>query len=308
MTTEAETIAALATQADETLRTSVLDLPVEVPALVAVDVHDDRSVKLSDLERLLPEPRRPRGTVTVLGEASFVHAVNRWGWHERTAVYVDTGTLTMVAILNDAHPANETATEVAAGEYGVPAGWRDHRVNYVAPLSEAVKPWADLSGEFAGQQDFAEFIEANMGAVADPSGRDLYEIVTTLEGTVGASWKHHHRDTDGSRVFHYAEDTTASAGQAGELAIPPTFTLAVPGFEGGDPRAIEAKLRYRIGAGGIALGFVLTGFDEIVRDEFQAVIERVHDGLDDEACGEVLLAKAPAEQAPTPSRVDSETF
>jgi len=277
MDTEAEAIADLAQRAD-----TITVVPHELGPSVLVT---DGELAVTDLEGLLPIPRRPTGTVKVLGEASFVHAVNRWGDDATTTVYVDTARKQMTAVLNDVKPDS------------IP-GWRDWRVVYTVPISEAFAPWVDADGALVGQVDFAQFIEENMGAVAEPAGRDLYAIVTTLEGSVEATWKHRHRDADGSRTFHYAEESTAAAGEAGDLTVPPTFTLVVPVFEGGEPREIVAKLRYRVNGGKLLLGFVLTGLGEIVRDEFQAAVERVQDGLDEDAAGEVLLAEAPAVQSP----------
>lgn len=287
--TEAETIAALAVQAND-------DVTV-VPHTLGDDVLVvDRDLTTYDFEHLRDEPRRARGVVDVQAEASFVEAVNRWGSAERAVVYVDTSKLSMVAVLNDVSPHtvdDENTATVIPGP--VAPGWRDHRVAYDVPLSETIAPWVKWSGELMPQADFAQFIEENMGAIASPAGRDLYAMATTLEGHVDARWRHRTRDTDGTRTFEYSEEGSAVATtDAGQVEIPPTFTLAVPVFEGGELREIEAKLRYRLPGGALALGFVLTGFDAIVRDEFQAVIERVHGALDADACTTVLLAKAPA--------------
>ena len=230
--------------------------------------------QLHNLEKLLATPSRKRGNTLLTEAASFIAVVNdqKTG---ATRLYCQTGNKPgFTAVFNDTH---------------VDAGWRDHRATYVPLLSPEWLIWAGANGRQQTQADFAQFIEANLPDIAEPSGADVLAVSRTLEAKKKVNFASSIRLSDGSHQFTYEEDVQGSA-HKGQLKVPEVFVLAIPVFEGSDPRRIEARLRYRIGDGGkLAIWYELVRPHKVIEAATLDLRKQIADGT-----GMTPLAGMPA--------------
>lgn len=207
-------------------------------------------------ERSHPRPFAKRATRAFNDTASFVDYVKAHAVVGETTVFVSPSTAyaraSVEAILDD-HSADK-------------AGWGDHTAGLDLPVSRQLVTWKGYDGKYLGQIEFAEFIEANLPDIVEPDAATLLEVVTSLQSTNRVSFDSAIRLDNGQVQVKYHEDVSATAGAAGSLEIPQTFTIAVPVFEYGPRYAVKARLRYRVREQKLVLAYVLERLDDIERN------------------------------------------
>ena len=251
--TEAATVAELAQQAHD---------PAELEAgkLYLVADHDG-SVKQIDTFDYAPTPLRKKGYLTVANFESFQQYLDKHGLGSETEVIANVTDGTFRAVLN-------------AGDENH-AGWADHTA--ILKLSKSLEwaRWAALSGKLITQTEFAEFIEDNAKDIADPSSAEILEIAQSLQVKRGVEFESGTRLADGNVQFGYRENTTATAGNVGQLSIPEKITLGIRPFKGGDPYAVTALFRYRLHGSQLTMGFKLQDPEKVIEDAFNSVAQDV---------------------------------
>ena len=135
------------------------------------------------------------------------------------------------------------------------------------------------------QVAFAEFIEANFPDIhsadgAGPSGADLLEVATNFKATGKVNFASGTRLQNGTVNFTYQEEINGSAGPKGDIKVPETFFIAVAVFEGGSPYKVEAKLRYRLKDGKLALWFELIRDHKVLEAAFKDVWDQISAGTE----------------------------
>ncbi len=258
---------ALAFAADHLLA-DVIDLGDD---LILVRKRDDEGGETWESYDKRPEsegPRRPTGTTNVYDAASFLAAVERYTVDDDLpTVTRDEQANRLVAVLND---HNGRAT-----------GWRDHQVSLALRRTPEWQAWLDGQG-LGSQVKFAERIEDGLPEIAVPDPATMLEIAQTFHAATSATFQSGNRLVDGRTQFAYLEDVKASAGtKPGTVEIPETFDLAVRPFIGAERYKVTARLRYRLKAGELTIGYTLVRPDEIERDAFTAVATEVQEGLPD---------------------------
>jgi uncharacterized protein YfdQ (DUF2303 family) len=148
------------------------------------------------------------------------------------------------------------------------AGWRRHRAMLVLTPSDEWKDWSDISGKLQPQLEFSEVLEDHLQDIREPDAATLLEIATTLQARKDLKFRSGIRLASGAISFEFDESLDASAGRAGNLAVPETITLALCPFEGVDPYRVTARLRFRIANGSLKLGIVLDRPKVLVKDAF----------------------------------------
>lgn len=208
---------------------------------------------------------RKTGTTTVRDATSFL---TYWGKHHDDAseVYSDVEQLTVTAVLN-AHATDEP-------------NFGDHRLRLELRRTKAWQQWLTHDGKLLDQDTFANFLEDQLPYLNDPDAATMLEIAQSIKATTKAEFQSSSRLQSGERKFSFVEDTKASAGSKGDIAIPETFVIAVPPFEGADAYRMTARFKYRIDRGQLALGYKLEQPEERAKAAFADVLKTIADGLD----------------------------
>lgn len=239
-----------------------------VPAGARVETFDLQELE----EKLALHPRRKKGTVHVQDAESFIAYLDKHGVAE-SEVYADLSRMALVGIIN----GHEAA--LGGRDDSSLAGHRDHRVHLELLPTDAWKAWLAHDRKILSQQQFAEHLEDRADDVVQPDAATMLEIAQSLIATTGVDFKSATRLADGQVQFRYEETATARAGQAGDLEIPQTFALEVSPFEGCPPVQLIARFRYRIGANGLQLFYVLNNPADVARDAFLAYVDTVDDSI-----------------------------
>lgn len=208
---------------------------------------------------------RKTGTTTVRDAASFLtyYAKHK---DDATEVYSDVEALSVTAVLN-AHAA-------ADADFG------DHRLILGLRRTKAWQEWLALDNKLVDQDRFANFLEDQLPYLETPDAATMLEIAQSIKATTKAEFQSSSRLQSGERKFAFVEDTKASAGAKGDLAIPETFTIAVPPFEGAAAYKMTARFKYRLGGGSLALGFKLEQPEERAKAAFADVLGAIAEGID----------------------------
>lgn len=219
----------------------VRQLPNGAPFLLLP--HD---YSMLDAEKTLVAPIRKRGGVVMNDAGSFISYFNL---HKAEGSHIF-GAITPPSFFGQLN-----------GHTGEAAGWGDHTVSYACPLAREWVEWTGYSGKQQNQIQFAEFIETHLpdihGTDGQPTGAELLEVATSFKATSKSNFGSGIRLANGNVDFQFTEETGATAGAKGSIKVPETFFIAVPVFEGGAPYKVEAKLRYRIKDGTLALWYEL---------------------------------------------------
>lgn len=213
-----------------------------------------------ELEKGEETPRRKHERVQFYTAGSLGHYVSKHDVGDGSAVmFADADKATVVAILN-------APTEDAAG-------WSDHRATLKLRVTPEWARWAKYDGSMLGQVEFAELIEQGIPEIAAPPAAELLELAQTFEAAQSAEFRSATRLDSGERVFAFSETIDARAGRDGQLTIPAEFHLALAPFVGSSPRAVVARLRYRLRDGKLTLGYFLDRPDRVLEAAFEEVLE-----------------------------------
>lgn len=199
---------------------------------------------------------------------AFIAYVNRFKATE-TQIFADERSGSIVAII-DYHEA-PTAEFDAAPERCA------HIASFSAEASPEWKEWKSLDGKPQQQERFAEFIENQAPFIVRPSAGEMLEIASSFQASSSASFSKAIRLDNGQVQLQYVEQVNGAAGPKGALQIPKSFDVQLRPFVGCSPTRIEARFRYRIESGRLSLWFDLFRADDVQRESFDVIRERVKD-------------------------------
>lgn len=212
---------------------------------------DPRSCEVVSLEKYLPAPVRKRATVMVRDHDSFIAYVEL---HREagTALFgnLDTHGANFTAVI-DYHRSNGGDLKA-----GAPA-WGEHRCILNLEHTPEWNAWKAADGKGMSQTEFALFLEDNRLDIVDPEAGQLIDIAKSLEATTGSKFLSAVRLENGDRKFTYESQTTARAGERGDITIPEKIKLKLPVFVNGPAFPMEAFFRYRLKDGQLVLFYNL---------------------------------------------------
>lgn len=220
------------------------------------------------LDHLFP-PQFIKQRVTLLDAGSFVEYVNRFK-SPNTLIFanVEAVSATFTAVL-DYHEAND-GTNFAA------------RCAHIATFTTQPTPewteWLAMNKERMTQLEFAEWLEEHAPLFVKPTGAELLEIVTTLEGKQEVRFTSGMRLQSGANELNYEEDINAAGGsgtRAGKLKIPQTVTAGIAPFHGASPYKIEARLKYRIESRKVTFWLETINLAGITRDALILIAKEI---------------------------------
>ena len=225
------------------------------------------------LEDMQDAPSRKKGHVGVKTTDSFVHYVNK---HKQTEsllyAQVDTTNiqtpLVIKAVFNDhqGEHLNETA-----------AGWRDFTASLTPEASHEWKTWNARDGKPMDQFTFAQFLDDNIKDISSqegyPTGTDMLKMALKFELSQDKRIKSAIRIQSGGTNIEYVDDDDAATVE--RMQAFDKFMLGVPTFWMGQAYTLEAKLRYRVREGKLALWYDLVRPDLVVNDAVAKILEDV---------------------------------
>lgn len=225
-----------------------------------------------DLEWVQRSPTSPRGVFRFGAVHSFCDYV---------AAHSNPGDPDACTYISPNPGAERVAVCVLDDHHIGEPGWGRHVATLDLDLDPAFKAWRKADGVLMAQAEFAEFIEDHLPEITDPDGATLLEIVSTITASSSIQFLSAERLADGTRKFTWSEDQTATAGTAGELEIPEAFTIAAPVYLHSGPVTLTARLRYRIGQGGLRIGLKLDRPDDALLTARQEITDTIHANLGD---------------------------
>lgn len=214
------------------------------------------------VEKAQPVPARKRGTVALKDVTSFVAYCEDQGCSSTGYIYADPDARTMTAVFNDHRNIDD-------------GGWRDHRAVLKAEYTPEFDRWMRNSGQHKSQTEFAEFIEDNFADVAGDDAQTLLNVATTIQAKTDINFSSAKRLESGQVQLTYNEVINATAGANGALTIPKTFSLGLKLFKNGAGYLIKARLKYRLGQGGVKFWYELDRPEKSVEDAFSGYVEQV---------------------------------
>lgn len=170
-----------------------------------------------------------------------------------------------------------TITAVVNAPGASSPAWSDHRIVLQLRHTDDWKDWTSGDKKMMSQTEFAEFLEQHAPNIVSPDAATMLELAQTFKAATKVDFESSRRVKSGETQLVYRENTEASAGRRGELAIPDAIRLGVQVYEGGVVYALNARFRYRIVDGALALGYVLERPRDVLRDAFGAICDWVAD-------------------------------
>lgn len=281
--------------------------------LNAILVPPGASVHMEDMraraEKFALRPHRKTGTFALATAASFVAFVNAHKT-EATAVYAGRDNTTFKAVIND-HAGEATAGPVPdsmmvqltdegekIAEAEVPpallemlqhatqrlGGHRDFLATYSCPLSVEWKRWMAKSQHGENKQgmkhtDFVQFLEDNLPDIIKPVASVLLQAVRSFEAKKDVKFGSAVRLDNGDVSFKYTDETVQVGSGEGAIVLPDQFTICVPVFDGGGKYEVDARVRYRIGQGGLVLWYELVRPHKVLEHAFAGAMAEVAAGI-----------------------------
>lgn len=241
-----------------------------VPFLLTPTV--DGAWNAAEHSSLLPAPLRKKGSILIHEVDSFISVTKKQGSLSNTNIYLDVDYVNQkiiaTAVFND-HSDSELA------------GWKDHKAVFTPRLGEEWKRWNGASKKQMGQDDFANFLQDNVGDINNssntklPSGSDVLTFVSSLQETRTVKYGSAVNLQNGMVQIQFIEDGDSAT--KGNLEVFKEFGLALRPFFGGDAYETKALLRYRINrnTGEIAFWFELQRPDRVLEDACKELIEKI---------------------------------
>lgn len=247
---------------------------------VAITTPTDAGTKVHDLEQLAAayadRPRRKTGTVKVQDAASFVAYLEKHALPE-SEVFADPRTYQLVAVINAHQGVLDDGQGIVREDS---AGHGDHRLVLDLVQTPAWKTWLALDRQWQTQAEFAEHIEDNALDVISPDAATMLELAQSFQAASSVNFKRGERLHSGVVSLHFEETQSATAGQAGDIEIPTTFTVQLAPFEGGDLTSVTARFRYRIRSGELSMSYALVQPHDVARAAYDRIVNDVAGAID----------------------------
>lgn len=209
-------------------------------------------------------PHRIKANVEVRDSGSFVQYWSNFA-DESSRVFANRDASQFIAVL-DYH-------EGGAGTQSEPR-WCQHRAILQLRYTEEWQIWTGGNGKRMTQTDMATFIEDNAPDVVKPSAAEMMECALSLRAKSEVQFDSVTRLQNGSIQMKYVEEVKGTFG-SGNVSIPESFTIAIPVYEGMAPVEIQARLRYQLTSGKVALWYSLLRAHAAEREAFLTVAAQI---------------------------------
>lgn len=210
-------------------------------------------------------PKRPQATVKLRDAASFIRYFNDHK-QERSRIYASMEPASFLAVFDDfdtnKHGQLDTTEQ---------ADWRGFRAEFKVPPSREWTLWNKANRQAMTQLSFAEFLQDNLPDVKMPDGATLLEMALNFEAAQTGAFIAAQRLQDGSHNLQWKADNNSS----GTVKLPEFITLAIPVFENEATTELQARLRYRVKEGALAIWFELVRPHKVLEAAFRNTWQRI---------------------------------
>ena len=226
--------------------------------------------KQVDLEKLLPDPVRKRGSVVTTDSDSFILYAKRHGSEIDTMVYAEIDSeksqFNLVAVIDD-HNKLEPH-------------WREHRCTFNPKLSVEWARWIGKNRAHMSQTDFGTWLEDNMADIAIvpnmPTGAEILAMALGFEANSDKKFRSKINLQNGGVQFEFVEDETKDTRTS--MKVFERFTLGIPVFDGsGDAYPLEARFKYREKGGSLTFWYELIRPDRVFKTAVTDELNRIKD-------------------------------
>ena len=234
--------------------------------------------QLHDVSHLFP-PQFIQQSVTLLDAGSFIDYVNRFK-NEDTLIFAKVGAdmATFTAILDYHGPMID--------DRYLPRRCK-HIASFTTQPTADWQTWLAANRKEMDQVQFATWIEDNIRFFVKPEGKageniptgtDLLELVTTLEGKQDVRFTSGMRLQNGANELNYEEDVQLSGSsgtKAGKIKIPQRIMAGIVPFHGCPAYRLEARLKYRIASRKITFWFETVNLAGNTRDALLLICKEI---------------------------------
>ena len=229
-------------------------------------VLDEAHHKLVPQEHLLERPTRICRLVHAQDAQSFIDYCNAHAGGN-AAIFCDI----------DQHRISAHLDYHARGE----ASHDGHLLQFKPIHTEEWIAWKSQDNKRLGQTAFAEHIEDNLDEIVTPPGAQMLEMAQHLSGSTRVTFTSGKRIHDGRTQIQYVEEGQGvSGGAKGDITIPEEFTLGIRPFKGTDSYKLEARFRYRIAGGELAMLYKLKRPSKVADAAFGDIVEQIRKGTE----------------------------
>lgn len=235
-------------------------------AHVAVPKNAELKEIKTDLEALLPNPRRTNATAVFTDAPSFLAYVQRHA-AQGSAAWCKFDPQTFALDFTAVFDEHENGK----------AGWRAHKAKFTPDMSAEWKAWKKQDRQPLAQVNFAEWIQEHEDDITTanglPTSLQMLEMATNFVANEERALKSTVRLNSGGVRLTYIADP--DKGTTEDMKIFERFAIGIPVFHGGQAWQLTARLKYRNNSGKVSF------FYELVRPD------RVHDGAAKELIGQI---------------------
>lgn len=245
-------------------------------------------IKIVDLkpyvDALKTRPDRREGIANLTDLASFVGHAKRFAGGPSALFAAQNGTASAsLTCVFDYH--SETWT-------GDP-GFRKHRGVYQFPVSEEWAAWHASNGKWVAQDAFAEFVEARLLDVLDPTSAgqamgEIMKVMGTFAGPsrllelsrglalrIGKRVAQQVNLQTGETQLQFAAEHQDETGAP--LKVPSAFLVGIPVFKMGALYQIAVRLRYRVAGSSVVWAYELYRADRVFDHAFREACNLARD-------------------------------
>jgi uncharacterized protein YfdQ (DUF2303 family) len=107
-------------------------------------------------------------------------------------------------------------------------------------------------------------------------------LCLTLESKSDVSFRSSARLQNGQHQIRFEETITDRAGggvQQGSFDIPNAFKLAIEPFQGVGLKSIDARFRYRVKDGALAMWYELVRPEDVLKAAFDEIVAQIRSGV-----------------------------
>ena len=254
--TEAEAVAHIAYAASEA---ETLD-----PGVIYAHTDTDGSYTVFDTDAYAQHPRCKTGADRVTNVEHFIAYLAKHA-NPDTELWGNTTRGTVKAVIN------------AHGPNGAPAGWGDHTAELSLTCTNDWADWSCIDRQWMSQADFAEHVEDHLANFLAPTAADMLELAQHFKANRSVEFEAGHRTKSGATTLVYRETDKARAGVKGDLEIPDRLELKIAPWRGFNEYKVDARFRYRITNGQLAMSVALERPHDILDAAFEHVTKQIEE-------------------------------